>query len=136
MTRESDVDENAPALLLVKLVAHTLGQLAELALRLSVVGVDHQVLQVPEAPAEVLESLALLEETGDLGADLATCKYGTQADATRRRTFHVIVNESASPKLLKGTKDLFPCKKARKAAKRSDERVSGRNEGAGQGYRL
>lgn len=26
-----------------------------------------------------------------------------------RRTFHVLVNESASPRLLKGTKDLFPC---------------------------
>ena len=61
---------NAPALLLVKLVAHTLGQLAELALRLGVVGVDHQVLQVPEAPAEVLEPLTLLEEASNLGADL------------------------------------------------------------------
>ena len=59
-----------PALLLVELVAHVLGELAELALRFGIVSVDHKVLQMPEAPAQVLEALPLLEEAGDLGADL------------------------------------------------------------------
>ena len=62
--------EYAPALLAVELVAHVLAQLLEVALRLGVVGVHHQVLEMPEAPAEVLEPLALLEEAGDLCADL------------------------------------------------------------------
>ena len=59
-----------PAFLLVELVTHALRELAELALRLGIVGVDHEVLEVPEAPAEVLEALALLEEAGDLCANL------------------------------------------------------------------
>ena len=62
--------EYAPALLAVELVAHVLAQLLKVALRLGVVGVHHQVLEMPEAPAEVLEPLALLEEAGDLRADL------------------------------------------------------------------
>lgn len=71
---------------------------------------------MPQAPAQVLEALALLEEAGDLGADLrwrgyALPRYG-DGD---RRTFQVFVNESASPKLLKGTKDLFPCSQAQHA---------------------
>ena len=62
-----------PSFLLVELVTHALRELAELALRLGIVGVDHEVLEVPEAPAEVLEALALLEEAGDLCADLCVC---------------------------------------------------------------
>ena len=41
---------NAPALLLVKLVAHALGELLEVALGLCIVAVDHEVLEVPQAP--------------------------------------------------------------------------------------
>ena len=62
--------ENAPALLLVQLVAHAFRQLFELTLGLCVVCVDHEVLKVPEAPAKVLEPLTLLEEASNLGADL------------------------------------------------------------------
>jgi hypothetical protein len=61
---------DAPALLLVELVAHDFGELLELALALRVVGVDHEVLEVPEPPREILEPLALFEEAGDLSADL------------------------------------------------------------------
>ena len=39
--------ENAPALLLVELVAHALGELLEIALGLCIVGVDHEVLEMP-----------------------------------------------------------------------------------------
>lgn len=65
---------------------------------------------MPEAPAQVLEALALLEEAGYLCADLQTCLNTANNHANEiRHTFQVIVRESASPKLLKGTKDLFPC---------------------------
>ena len=63
-------DEHVPSFLLVELVTHAFRELAELALRFGIVGVDHEVLQVPEVPAQVLETLSLLEEAGDLGADL------------------------------------------------------------------
>ena len=62
--------KDAPALLFVQLVAHAFRQLSEFAFGLCVVGVDHEVLEVPETPAEVLEPLALLEEASDFGADL------------------------------------------------------------------
>ena len=60
----------SPSLLLVELVAHAFGQLLEVALGFGVVAVDHEVLEVPQPPAQVLESLALLQEAGDLGANL------------------------------------------------------------------
>jgi hypothetical protein len=47
------------------------GQTLELATRLGIgvgIRVDHEVVQVPETPAEVLEALALLEVCGNLGA--------------------------------------------------------------------
>ena len=47
MIGEAEKDENAPALLFVELVAHALGQLLEVALGLGVVGVDHEVLEMP-----------------------------------------------------------------------------------------
>ena len=59
-----------PALFFVEFVAHDLGELFELPLRLGIVRVDNEVLQMPEAPAQVLETLALLEVAGHLGADL------------------------------------------------------------------
>ena len=59
-----------PSLPLVQLVTHAFRKLLELALRLRIVGVDHEILKVPEAPAQVLEPLALLEEASDLCADL------------------------------------------------------------------
>lgn len=52
---------NVPALLLVELVAHGLGELLELALGLGIVALDHDVLEVPEPPGEVLKALALFE---------------------------------------------------------------------------
>ena len=36
-----------PALLLVQLVAHALGELLEVAFRLRIVRIDHDVLEVP-----------------------------------------------------------------------------------------
>lgn len=67
---------DGPALFLVESVAHVLGELFELALRLGVVRVDDEILQMPETPAQVLEALALLEVAGDLGADLEEMKRG------------------------------------------------------------
>ena len=61
---------DSPSFLLVQLVSHVLRQLAELAFRLCVVGVDHEVLEVPQPPAQVLESLALFQEACDLGTNL------------------------------------------------------------------
>jgi hypothetical protein len=60
----------APAFLFVQLIAHVFRELLELPLRLGVVGIDHEILEVPEPPAQVLETLALFKEAGDLGADL------------------------------------------------------------------
>lgn len=62
----------SPSLLLVQFVAHALGQFLELTFRLCVVGVDHEVLEMPESPAQVLEPLALFKVAGDLGANLTT----------------------------------------------------------------
>ena len=62
--------QHLPSFFLVQLVPHAFRKLAELAFRLGIVGVDYKVLEVPQAPAQILESLALLEETGNLGADL------------------------------------------------------------------
>ena len=70
MSGVGDVNGDAPALLLVELVAHAFGQLLEVALGLGVVAVDHEILEMPQPPAQVLESLALLQEAGDLGANL------------------------------------------------------------------
>ena len=72
------MQRDAPAFLLVQLVAHDFGELLELALGLGVVRFDHDVLEVPEAPAEVLEPLALLEVASDLCADLSTHTCGCQ----------------------------------------------------------
>lgn len=47
------------------------GQLFELAASLGVavsVRVDHEIVEVPEPPAEVLKALALFEVGGNLGA--------------------------------------------------------------------
>lgn len=65
------MERRSPALLLVELVAHVFRELLELALGLGIVGVDDEVLEMPEAPAEVLKPLTLLEVAGDFGADLA-----------------------------------------------------------------
>jgi hypothetical protein len=56
-----DRQEYIPTLLFIKLVTHVLGEFLELAFRLCIVGVDHEILQVPETPREILETLALLE---------------------------------------------------------------------------
>jgi len=63
-------EEYIPALLLVELIAHIFGEFLELPLGLGIVGVDHEVLEVPETPREVLETLALLEVGRYLGAYL------------------------------------------------------------------
>jgi hypothetical protein len=47
-----------------------LSELFELALALRIVGLDEGELEEPEAPTEVLQTLALLEVLGDLCADL------------------------------------------------------------------
>ena len=72
-----------PALLFVQLVTHALGELLEVALRLRIVGVDHEILKVPEAPAQVLEPLALLEEASDLCVDLQA-HMSTALDCARQ----------------------------------------------------
>lgn len=61
------------------------GELLELPLGLGVVGVDDEVLEVPEAPAEVLKPLALLEVAGDLRADLALMTTREKKVGTRKR---------------------------------------------------
>ena len=47
MSGVENVDGDAPALLLVELVAHAFRQLLEVALGLCIVAVDHEVLEVP-----------------------------------------------------------------------------------------
>lgn len=69
-------DENELSLLPVELVAHVTGEFLELAFRLRVVAFDHDVVEVPEPPTEVLETLALLEMSGDLCADLPSFCQG------------------------------------------------------------
>jgi hypothetical protein len=59
-----------PALLLVELVAHALGEFLEFALGFSVVGVDYEALKMPQSPAQVFKPLALLEVARYLCADL------------------------------------------------------------------
>jgi hypothetical protein len=61
---------DSPALLLVELVAHALGELLKVALWLCIVGVYHEVLEMPKPPTNILETLALLKIAGDLCADL------------------------------------------------------------------
>lgn len=61
---------DGPALFFVEFVAHDLGELFELALGLCIISVNDEGLEVPEAPAQVLETLALLEIAGHFGADL------------------------------------------------------------------
>lgn len=61
--RKFEVD--TPALLLVELVAHGLGEFLELAFGLGIVTLDHDVLEVPKPPGEVLKTLALLEVARD-----------------------------------------------------------------------
>lgn len=56
---------DAPALLLVELVAHGLRELLELALGLGIVALNHDVLEVPKPPREVLKALALLKVARD-----------------------------------------------------------------------
>lgn len=67
---------DGPALFLVEFVAHDLGELFELTLRLGIVRVDNEVLQMPEAPTQVFETLSLLKVAGHLGADLGEIKRG------------------------------------------------------------
>jgi hypothetical protein len=57
-------------ILLVKFVTHAFGELFVLALGLCVFGVDHEILEMPKPPAQILELLTLLEGASDLGADL------------------------------------------------------------------
>lgn len=52
---------DAPALLLVELVAHGLGEFLELAFGLGIVALNHDILEVPEPPGEILKALALLK---------------------------------------------------------------------------
>jgi hypothetical protein len=68
---------------------------------------------VPQTPAEVLETLALLEKTGDFGANLNGdgIKGGTGwREGDKGHTFQVFVSASASPRLEKAMKDLLPWK--------------------------
>lgn len=68
-TKTREESDNLPVLVLVELVAHVLSELFELAFALRIVSLDEGKLEEPEAPAEVLEALALLEVLGDLCAD-------------------------------------------------------------------
>jgi hypothetical protein len=68
VTRASD--ENELSLLPVELVAHVTREFLEFALGLGVIAFDHNVVEVPEPPAEVLEPLTLLEVSGHFGANL------------------------------------------------------------------
>ena len=65
-----------PALFLVEFVAHDLGELLELTLRLCIVRVDDEILEMPEAPTQVFETLSLLEVAGHFGAYLDDMKRG------------------------------------------------------------
>ena len=100
---------DGPALFLVEFVAHDLGEFFELTLRLCIVRVDDEVLEMPEPPTQVLETLALLEVAGHLGADLDEMKRGRSSASDRERTFHVFVSDSQSLRLENATKDLLPC---------------------------
>lgn len=79
---------------------------------------------MPEPPTEIFETLALLEAAGDLGAYLGErkgCELFVKIEMCRdaqRPTFHVLVSDSESPRLLKATKDLFPCSEM--SARRTD----------------
>lgn len=97
-----------PALLFVEFVSHAFREFLKVAFGFRVVGVDHKVLEVPKPPAQVLETLTLLQEASDLGADLPNVWRRVRDIAVVSLTFHVFVNASASLKLLNGTKDLLP----------------------------
>ena len=47
LTTVGGVKKHVPALLLVQLITHALGKLLEVAFRLCIVRVDHDVLEVP-----------------------------------------------------------------------------------------
>lgn len=104
---------------LSELVVHVFRKLLEFALRLGIVGVDDEVLEVPEIPTELLKPLALLEVAGDLGTDLAPMtiqkkklerESKRREKIKRRRTLHVLIRESVSPKLEKAMKNVLPWK--------------------------
>jgi hypothetical protein len=65
-----DGDENELSLLPIELVAHCAGEFLELALGLCVIAFDHDVVEMPEPPTEILETLSLLEMSSDLCANL------------------------------------------------------------------
>ena len=65
---------------------------------------------MPEAPTHALETLALLEVTGHLGADLDEMKRDDGRDGIEERTLHVFVSDSGSLRLENVTKDLLPCR--------------------------
>lgn len=62
------MDEDELSLFSVELVTHIPGEFLEFALGLCIVGFDHDVVEVPKPPAEVLKTLSLLEMGSDLGA--------------------------------------------------------------------
>lgn len=106
--QDDNVRRNRPALFLVEFVAHDLGELFELTLRLCIVGVDDEGLEMPEAPAQVFETLALLEVAGYFGADLVEMTGGHMRGINEARTFHVFVSDSESLRFENATKDLLP----------------------------
>lgn len=70
------MDENELSLFPVELVTHVTREFLELALGLCIVAFDHDVVEMPKPPTEVLETLALLEMSGDLCADLPGFSQG------------------------------------------------------------
>ena len=69
---------------------------------------EHDGKEAMGMSRELPEVLVSLKEAGDLRAYLRGIITSTTRKKASTRTFHVLVNESASLKLLKGTKDLFP----------------------------
>jgi hypothetical protein len=59
-----------PSFLFVQLIPHDLGKLTELSFRLGIVAVYNDILQVPKAPAQILQPLALFKEASNLRAYL------------------------------------------------------------------
>lgn len=78
---------DGPALFFVEFVAHVLGELFELTFRLGIIRVDDEVLQMPEAPTQVLETLALFEVAGHFRADLNEMKRGRSGESNEKTHF-------------------------------------------------
>jgi hypothetical protein len=66
------MEGHGPAFLLVQLIAHAFGELAELSLGLGIIRIDHEGLKVPQSPTQILKPLALFEISSDLCTDLET----------------------------------------------------------------